>query len=121
MWENPTKYCAGWNFGPDNEDVVSVEDIVKRVIQIWSSGSYHVNREQSLHEAQLLKLDISKARFNLKWKPVFTAYKALEHTINWYKEFYSGNKNEMYQFTINQIQEYIHSAQKLNLEWSLSK
>jgi CDP-glucose 4,6-dehydratase len=121
MWENPVAYSEGWNFGPDNEDVVSVEDIVKHLLQIWSDGSYQVNLETSLYEAKLLKLDISKARFNLKWKPVYTAYRALEETINWYKNYYARNKNEIYRYTINQIQEYIHSAQKLNIEWSLEK
>ena len=32
MWEEPTKYCEGWNFGPHTESIVSVWDVAKKVV-----------------------------------------------------------------------------------------
>ena len=88
---DPEKYGQAFNFGPDTSDALSVEDMVKRSIKNWGSGSYlaliDANRP---HEAGLLKLDISKALNELNWKPVFNASTAIERTINWYKCYYSG-------------------------------
>ena len=43
------------------------------------------------HEAGLLKLDISRARRDLDWKPVYNAPTAMQKTIQWYKSFDGNN------------------------------
>ena len=88
---DPIKYGQAFNFGPDTSDALSVEEMVKRSIKNWGSGSYKpVVDVNSPHEAGLLKLDISKALNELNWKPVFDAHTAIERTINWYKCYYKG-------------------------------
>jgi len=37
-----------------------------------------------------LKLDITKAKTELNWKPVLNAQSAVELTINWYKNYYNN-------------------------------
>jgi CDP-glucose 4,6-dehydratase len=89
--ENPIKYGQAFNFGPNISDALSVEEMVKRAIQIWGIGSYkNVIDANNPHEAGLLKLDISKAVNELNWKPIFNAQTAVERTINWYKQYYAG-------------------------------
>jgi CDP-glucose 4,6-dehydratase len=117
MWKNPTKYSEGWNFGPNDEDILTVEEIVKDVIKIWGNGEYKVNSENKFHEARLLKLDISKAHFYLKWKPVYDAKTALQETINWYKTYFSNPKN-IYEFTVQQLLKYINEAKNNKLIWT---
>jgi CDP-glucose 4,6-dehydratase len=91
--EEPIKYSQAFNFGPNISDAISVEEMVKRSIKNWGSGTYKaVINENNPHEAGLLKLDISKAINNLNWRPIFNANIAVERTINWYKSFYNGFK-----------------------------
>jgi len=103
---DPRKYGQAFNFGPDTSDALSVEEMVKKSIENWGSGSYKpVVDVNSPHEAGLLKLDISKALNELNWKPVFDAHTAIERTINWYKCYYSGAEaSELMQLDIEYFQ-----------------
>lgn len=117
MWQEPVKYSEGWNFGPNDEDILTVEEIVKDVIKIWGNREYKVNPDNKFHEAKLLKLDISKAHFHLKWKPVYNAKTALLETINWYKTYFSNSEN-IYDFTLKQLLKYIEEAKNKELIWT---
>lgn len=80
-----------WNFGPVSEDNFSVMEVAKKAITIWGKGQIKLNIDPTaVHEAKLLKLDISKAINELIWKPKMKAEIAIERTINWYKSFYDG-------------------------------
>lgn len=88
---DPIKFAQAYNFGPNTNDALSVEDMVIKSINCWGSGTYHVEvNNNNPHEAGLLKLDISKAKKELNWKPVLDAHTAVERTINWYKNFYKN-------------------------------
>ena len=103
MIENPTMFSHAFNFGPGNNDILSVEDIVKLSIKIWGNGEYKIDKQESiLHEARLLKLDISKAQEYLGWIPKYSSREALLKTINWYKE-YLFNKINIINYTEKQI------------------
>lgn len=88
---NPIKYAQAYNFGPGISDSLAVENMVAKAIECWGSGSFRIDISSSNpHEAGLLKLDISKALNDLRWKPVFNAHTAIERTINWYKNYYDN-------------------------------
>lgn len=106
MLEEPTRFCQAWNFGPNDESIVTVEEIIKKSIGFWGKGSYKIVPDPKLHEANLLKLDISKARRELSWQPRYTIDAALQKTIEWYREFYNGNLANVYELTLQQIMEY---------------
>jgi len=90
---DPIKYSQAYNFGPNTNDSLSVEEMVVNSINCWATGTYNVEvNSNSPHEAGLLKLDISKATTELNWKPVLNAQIALELTINWYKNYYNKTK-----------------------------
>ena len=55
------------------------------------------------HEAGLLRLNISKAMNELHWQPKWNSQKALEMTLNWYKDFIE----DPYQITLKQVVEYL--------------
>jgi len=62
--------CAqGWNFGPEDGDVQPVSAIIDYLVGGWGVGAswIHDDSEQP-HEAQLLKLDNSKAKKDFKFK-----------------------------------------------------
>ena len=88
---DPIKYAQAYNFGPNTNDALSVEEMVVKSINCWASGTYNVEvNSNNPHEAGLLKLDITKAITDLNWKPVLNAQTAVELTINWYKNYYNN-------------------------------
>ena len=114
------KFNEAWNFGPDmNDGCLQVEDIVNRTIKYWNSKSTIKiqNNPNTLYESESLLLDSSKANQRLGWKNVFSIDQALSETIEWYKTYHKNN-NDMKQFTINQIKNYIDLAQQNNLIWT---
>jgi CDP-glucose 4,6-dehydratase len=90
-----------YNFGPLPNDHLPVKDLVNAAIKCWGSGTWKsAYSENEPHEAELLKLDISKAQKELKWQPKLNSQQAIEWTINWYKE-----ANE-FDYTLEQINKY---------------
>lgn len=120
MWNNPIKYNEGWNFGIHDTDFFTVKEIVKKVVELWGYGRFELNRDNKLYEMKLLKLDVSKTNFYLKWKSVYNTEIALNETIKWYKNFFS-DKQDMINFTLNQIKIYVKKAEELNIIWTKNK
>lgn len=102
------KFSEVWNFGPLDEDAFTVEDLVKLSISIFGKGSYECPElSGEPHEAKLLRLDISKAVQLLGWKPLFSSQKAIEMTMNWYRNYIDGmDSNGLIEADINA---YLHN------------
>lgn len=82
-------FADGWNFGPEEDNVLQVQEILKMSQLNWDNITYKIESENnSLHEATLLSLNISKAKKYLDWKPNWDNEKAVEKTIKWYKNYY---------------------------------
>lgn len=89
LFKDPLTYYGAWNFGPDDGSSLPVLTIVQQATNIWGRGDIDLQlNPKSLHEAGLLKLDISKATNELGWKPRMNTDEAVKRTINWYKLFY---------------------------------
>jgi CDP-glucose 4,6-dehydratase len=108
LWQNPQNYAEAWNFGPEIDSIVPVWDIAKMLIknynaQLPASQLIDASNSNAFHEAQLLVLDISKARYKLNWKPKWKLETAIVQTVDWYKNY---TKQDIYSLCINQIEEY---------------
>lgn len=111
LLSNPIAFSQAYNFGPNVEDTLQVEELVKCVIEKWQGGSYSIQVDLNQpHEANLLKLDISKAIAELGWKPKLNAHAAISQTVDWYKE-YVINRECIEDFTERQIDSFL-SAQE---------
>jgi len=113
LLENEFHYCDDWNFGPENESVVTVEELVNTAIQYWPVIHWELEgaREEKQHEAKLLKLDCSKARFNLNWTPVWEFEDCVRYTVKWYKDFYQdGTNNGMTERSLHDLASYVEDA-----------
>ncbi len=87
------EFAEAWNFGPEEDEVLTVGEVLKFSKNIWSKINYEIEANQvKLHEANLLKLNIEKAKTKLDWKPKWTNQQSIQKTIEWYKEFYSTGK-----------------------------
>jgi CDP-glucose 4,6-dehydratase len=108
LYLEPIKFSSAYNFGPNSNDVLTVEAMVEKAISIYGNGKYEVEDQRNQpHEAGLLKLDISKANDELKWFPKYNSEDAIKNTINWYK-IYKDNISKIDEFTEMQIREYFY-------------
>jgi len=104
MYEDPQKFCGAWNFGPDYDSIIPVSEVADKVVARWENGSWvDLSNENEPHEAKLLSLDISKAKSYLKWSPVWNTEKAIEKTVDWYKEY---KKKDPYRICVDQLEEF---------------
>lgn len=97
-------HAQAWNFGPSEESAKSVLYILEEIKKINNELVWKIDNSIQLHEANYLKLDSSKARFQLGWTPVWDLETALLKTIEWH-EAWRSNKN-MLEMTLLQIQEH---------------
>jgi CDP-glucose 4,6-dehydratase len=91
LLEGREQYACGWNFGPSEEDARPVRWIVERMLAGWGSGfRWEQPKGPQPHEAVLLKLDCSKARTELGWKPRLRLEDALRLVVEWHRELANG-------------------------------
>ncbi|WP_294130163.1 CDP-glucose 4,6-dehydratase [uncultured Clostridium sp.] len=123
LLEGKSEYACGWNFGPNDTDILSVKELLDLSISNWGKGNYEIDKSVQPHEANLLKLDISNAKSKLKWRPVYDVETAVSKTISWYEEFYRNyfevTSIDMKQLTIKQIEEYISVAKHKKILWGI--
>ncbi len=101
--------AEGWNFGPRDEDVRSVQWIVERLCETWSGGaSWTLQPGNHPHEASFLKLDISKARQRLHWTPCWSLETALTRITEWHRAWLAGR--DMRAFCLDQVTQYRSDA-----------
>ncbi len=109
LWgEGGAAYAESWNFGPDLSDDASVGSVAARVAALWGSDA-RVSQpvhDAFPHEAGVLRLDATKARTRLGWRPRWRLNQALAHTVAWYRAGETGQ--DMQAFTLSQIESYSH-------------
>lgn len=97
--------AEGWNFGPRDEDARPVLWIVEHLCADWGRGaSWTLQPGSHPHEANFLKLDISKARQRLQWQPKWSLEIALQKITEWHKAWLQGQ--DMRMFCLDQIAQY---------------
>ncbi|WP_300511672.1 CDP-glucose 4,6-dehydratase [uncultured Phocaeicola sp.] len=105
MWNDPVKYCEGWNFGPRAESITNVWDVASMVIENYGSGELQdLSDPDALHEAKLLMLDISKAKFQLGWEPRMSLGKCVQLVVDWYKRY---KEEDAYTLCVEHIEKYL--------------
>lgn len=108
MLEEPTAYCEGWNFGPTMDSIVPVWEVASFVTENYGRGELRdVSDPNALHEAKLLALDISKARFRLGWTPRWDIRTTIAKTVEWYARY---RTTDVYELCLKQIKEYNESC-----------
>ena len=105
MWEHPTEYCEGWNFGPETDSVSTVWEVATKLVQSFGKGELKdVSDPDALHEANLLMLDITKAKTRLGWKPRLDALQTIDLVADWYKRYH---KESVYNICVEEIEHFL--------------
>ena len=82
--------ATAWNFGPGEGDTRPVGWIVDRMLEEWGAPGWDRPKGTQPHEAGLLKLDCSKARAELGWRPVLDLQKSLGLITDWHRQVADG-------------------------------
>lgn len=107
LWSDGAPLAEGWNFGPDDRDARPVQHIVEQMIDRWGAGASAVLDDgPHPHEATYLRLDCSKARALLGWRPRLPLDEALAWTVEWYRGVEDGADPRA--LTLDQIHQYTH-------------
>lgn len=109
LYNFPSEFSEGWNFGPNYNDVKPVGSILNHITRLWPGSSWQLDTTENPHEANLLKLDISKAKLKLNWKPTWNLETSLEKIVQWHRDWLSQSNNTQ-DICMNEIQQYIKDS-----------
>ncbi|HUS02617.1 MAG TPA: CDP-glucose 4,6-dehydratase [Chitinophagaceae bacterium] len=97
------RFSSAYNFGPKKKDHLTVKNLVDVAINCWGTGNWKDMSDTSQpHEAGILKLDIKRAKKELKWQPKLNSKEAIQWTIDWYRQ----PSEMLFDYTVAQIKSY---------------
>jgi CDP-glucose 4,6-dehydratase len=108
LGERGNDYACAWNFGPDPGDDATVLQVARAAAAIWGPGAAVeevASPDGGGHEVHALRLDNTRAREDLGWRPRWALPQALEMTVAWHRAWMGGE--DMAAFTRQQIGAYI--------------
>lgn len=109
LYVHGADYAEAWNFGPSDDEVMPVQDIVETMAALWGDeASWVQDKKSHPHEATILTLDSSKARARLNWRPKWNNKTALRSIVDWYRAYQRGDN--MQKVMLEQIASYIGSS-----------
>jgi len=107
LWERP-ELASGWNFGPFEEDARPVSWIVERMADRWAGRlRWEAAPGPHPHEAGMLKLDSSRARTRLGWRPLVPLDAALDSIVDWHEALDDGG--DMRAVTLAQLDRLVRA------------
>lgn len=105
LYADGQNFAEGWNFGPHDEDARPVQWIVEHMVDVWGNGAtWQLDGGRHPHEANYLKLDISKAKAKLAWQPRWDLAKALASITDWHHHWLA--KSDVQTKCLQQINDY---------------
>ena len=115
LLQGDARFADGWNFGPADDGIITVEAAACGLARHWEAIRIRLNPPADApHEANLLRLDCSKARYELHWHGVWTPAETFAYTARWYKHFYQQKQLN----TAEDLTAYIAAARKKELSWT---
>lgn len=108
LLEHGKAYSGGWNFGPGAFENYSVANVVEETKKMIPVDIRTPELKEKLHEAGLLKLDITKAVNLLGWKPRLNFEKTIQFTVDGYQHEFAGDAS-LYARRVEQIKHYCNT------------
>ena len=104
LHEDGEQFADAWNFGPEDSDARPVRWIADQLCALVPGSIWRGSDALQPHEATCLKLDSSKARAMLGWRPRWRLQSALDYTLAWHRAWKRGD--DMVATSLRQIQAY---------------
>lgn len=114
LLQREASFARAWNFGPDETDDRTVEEVLQGLKSRWPEVHWQVDLSEHPHEAKLLRLDSSLARSRLDWRPVWTFQQGLDATADWYRSYLADGQV----ISSRQLEEYVQRARAKDAVWS---
>ena len=105
LYAEPAKYAGAWNFGPSENDTQTVSWILNKFAEKIPNATWQIDEKPQLHEANLLKLDSSKAKAQLDWTPRWSLDETLNKIIEWQEQFEVSA--DLKKYSMSQIADYV--------------
>ncbi len=104
LWAHP-QLVGGWNFGPDDDGTVSVGSLLEEIAVRWP-GAFAWHRDDGPHPAEerALRIDSSRTRQSLGWRPAWNLNAGVTALVEWYAAYRDGAR--MGDVTRHQISEF---------------
>ena len=89
-------FSSSYNVGPEDSDCVTTGELAALFCRAWGEGaSWRAEVEGGApHEAGFLKLDSSRIKARLGWRPRWCIEEAVVHTVAWAKAWQAGEDVE---------------------------
>lgn len=101
-----TGYADCYNVGPEDKDCITTLELVNSFSENWGEKlSIEITDKSSFHESNYLRLDSSKIKTKLGWKPIMDINKAVSLTVDFAKCYYK-NESEIESVMVKQIEQY---------------
>jgi CDP-glucose 4,6-dehydratase len=115
---DPSRFSSAWNFGPEEGISTTVQQLVDRFLALWPGHHSTVRHESAAAgEHRMLRVDSTKARQNLGWRPTWGMEDTLRATVDWYRAFQESSNNALAK-SIEQIREYGEAARRAGVAWA---
>jgi CDP-glucose 4,6-dehydratase len=87
----PAEAAEAWNFAPDDVHSLSVAQVIAAFARHWGGDArWEIAGGAQHHEDRLLRLDASKARGRLGWRPRLDLDTAIAWSADWYRRCAAG-------------------------------
>lgn len=90
--------AGAYNVGPEENSCITTQELVETFCEYWNRDKgdrlpgmgWRCEPDGGPHEANFLKLDCSKIRSRLGWKPKWSYKEMLEKTVEWIRGYFLG-------------------------------
>ena len=94
MANNKSLNGESFNFGPNDNQIKTVKNVVNAVYKYVPKNSIKINRRfNRINEHNYLKLNCDKALALLNWSAVMDFEDTVKMTAKWYSDFYTDQSN----------------------------
>ena len=102
-----TDLYPSWNFGPHKKNCKKVIDIINMFYKELNLKEKIIIKKKSImKEAELLSLNINKAKNELNWRPNLSLLECVKLTSDWYMNYFQDKNSE--KITNEQIEFFLN-------------
>lgn len=114
----PNLNGESFNFGPQSDVLINVEQLLTAMVKHWPKKTWRVEKSVlAQKEAGLLKLCCDKALSRLEWRPTLEFSETVEFTASWYRNYYESSSGSVAKMTTDQISRYVALATTRHQAW----
>ena len=104
IYESPQNFNGAWNFAPPESHCIAVKDVVAAALRNIAPATTIQCENSPYKETDVLTINASKARQQLKWDSVWHVDECIEKTSTWYQRYYAGES--AFDLCLEQIQAF---------------